>query len=337
MVRVAINGFGRVGRVAFRAALTRYSDEIKVVAVNTPGSMETEGWGHLLKYDSVYGEFEKEINWDKEDLIIDQERYPVLAQRDPAKIPWGRFGVDVVIESTGVFRDLESVSKHLDSRAKRVVVSANPKGGGIPIFIKGVNLKKYKQEKVISCGSCTTNCVAPICKVILTGFEVEDGRMTTVHAVTSDQQLVDGSHRDLRRARAAIASIIPTTSGAAEAVVKVLPKLRGKFTATAIRVPVLCGSYADFTFKFKKPTTVSAVNQVFKEAAEGKMKGVIAFSEEPLVSSDILGNPHSAVVDGKMTQVISRDLVQIGAWYDNEWAYSCRLIEEAIFIGRHAA
>lgn len=337
MVRVAINGFGRIGRIAFRAALALYQNEAKIVAINTSGSMETAGWGQLLKYDSVYGRFEKEIGWDESDLIIEEERFPVLAQRDPGKIPWIRYGVDVVIESTGVFRDFESAGKHLDSGAKRVVVSANPEDKKIPIFIKGVNLKKYKQEKVISNGSCTTNCVAPIAKVILKNFEIEDGRLMTVHAVTADQNLVDGSHSDPRRARSAMANIVPTTSGAAEAVVKVLPKLKGKFTASAIRVPVLCGSYSDITFKFKKKTTAAAINKVFKEAAEGKMAGIISFSDEPLVSSDIIGNSHSAIIDGSVTQVISEDLVQIGAWYDNEWAYCCRLVEEAIYIGRHAA
>jgi glyceraldehyde 3-phosphate dehydrogenase len=337
MVRVAINGFGRIGRTALRVALGLYQDEVKVTAINTSGSMEIGGWGQLLKHDSVYGRLQNEVEWDETDLIIDGERVSVLAQRDPEKIPWTRFGVDVVIESTGVFRDLESASKHLDSGAKRVVVSANPKGGKIPIFIKGVNLKKYKDEKVISCGSCTTNCVAPIAKVILKNFQIEDGRMTTVHAVTADQNLVDGSHRDSRRARSAMANIVPTTSGAAEAVVRVLPKLKGHFTATALRVPVLCGSYSDITFKFKKRTTVREVNKVLLRASEGKMAGVMAFSKEPLVSSDVIRDSHSAIVDSLMTQVVSQDLVQIGAWYDNEWGYCCRLIEEVIQIGRHAA
>jgi glyceraldehyde 3-phosphate dehydrogenase len=337
MIRIAINGFGRIGRIAFRVALTKYSDQVKLTAVNTSGSMETAGWGHLLKNDSVYGRFEKEISWDEGDLIIEEERVPVLAQRDPAKIPWGRHGVDVVIESTGVFRDLENASKHLDSGAKRVIISANPKGGKIPIFLKGVNLKDYNQEKIISNGSCTTNCVAPICKLIVKNFEVEVGRMTTIHAVTADQRLIDGSHQDWRRARAAIGNIIPTTSGAAEAVVKLVPKLKGRFTAMAIRVPVLCGSYSDLTFKFKKKVTPLAVNKVLKEASEGKMKEIISFSNEPLVSSDVLKTSYSAIIDGSITKVIGQDLVQIGAWYDNEWAYCCRLIEEAIHIGRHAA
>lgn len=336
MVRVAINGFGRIGRVAFRVALTHFAEKIKLVAINTSGGMETAGWGHLLKYDSVYGKFEQEVGWDEADLIVGEERIPVLGQPDPAKIPWGRHGVDVVIESTGVFRDWESASKHLNSGAKRVVVSANPKGGKIPIYIRGVNWEDYDQEKIISCGSCTTNCVAPIAEVITGNFEVEDGRMTTVHAVTADQRLIDGSHGDWRRARAAMANIIPTTSGAAEAVVKVVPKLRGKFTATAIRVPVICGSYSDLTFKFKKKVTKAAVNKVLKEAAAERLEGILAVSEEPLVSSDIVGTTHSAIVDLAMTEVVSEDLVQIGAWYDNEWAYCCRLVEEAIGMGRHA-
>ncbi|MBN1263675.1 MAG: aldehyde dehydrogenase [Candidatus Pacebacteria bacterium] len=336
MVRLAINGFGRIGRVAFRVVQKYFADQIKLVAVNTSGSMPVASWGHLLKHDSVYGSFGGEITWDETDLIVEGNRIPVLFQRDPAKIPWNRFGVDVVIESTGVFRDLENASKHLNSGAKRVIVSANPKDRKIPIFIKGVNLDKYRQEKVISCGSCTTNCAAPIARVIIKNFKVEDGRMTTVHAVTADQQLVDGSHQDLRRSRSALVNIVPTSSGAAEAVVRVLPGLRTKFTATAIRVPVLGGSYSDITFKFVKPTNSRAVNRVLREASLGKMAGIVRFSGEPLVSSDIIGDSHSAIVDGLMTQVISQDLVQIGAWYDNEWGYCCRLIEGAILIGQHA-
>lgn len=336
MVRIAINGFGRIGRVALRVALSQHSGEVKVVAINTSGSMETAGWSHLFKYDSAYGKFDHEIGWDNNDLIIEEERIPLLAQPDPGKIPWSRYGVDVVIESTGVFRDYENASQHLDAGAKRVIVSANPKDKKIPIFIRGVNLKKYNQEKVISCSSCTTNCVAPICKVILKNFNVEDGRMTTVHAVTADQQLVDGSHKDLRRARAALVNILPTTSGADEAISEILPKLRGKFAATALRVPVITGSYADLTFKLKKGTTVKLVNKALQEASLGKMAGIIAYSDEPLVSSDVIGDSHSALIDSLMTQVISHDLVQIGAWYDNEWGYACRLVEEAIYIGRHA-
>lgn len=337
MVRIGINGFGRIGRISFRAALTHYSDKLKVVAINTSGSVPTAGWGQLLKYDSAYGRFEKEVTWDEDELIIEGERFPVLAQQDPAKIPWNRYGVDVVLESTGIFRDLETAGKHLDSGAKRVIISANPKDEKIPVFLVGVNLTKYKQEPVISCGSCTTNCVAPIAKVISNHFSVEASKVITIHAVTADQNLVDGSHKDSRRARAALNNIIPTTSGAGEAVVGVVPKLKGKFYGYAVRVPVISGSYADLAFKITKKATVKEVNQLLKKASQESMTGIIEYSQEPLVSTDILKTTFSAIVDSSLTQVIGKKLIQIGAWYDNEWAYSCRLLEEAIYIGRHAA
>ncbi len=337
MVRMAINGLGRIGRLAFRAALTRYRETVRVVAVNTSGAMDVAGWGRLLAADSTFGSFGRQVAWDQSDLLVEDERISVLAQRDPAKIPWKRYGVDVVVESTGVFRTLEDTQQHLSSGAKRVIISANPKGNGIPTFIKGVNLEEYKQQKVISCGSCTTNCVTPICKVLLAHFALEKGEMTTVHAVTSDQRLLDGSHSDLRRARSAMNNIVPTSSGAAEAVVEVFPKLKGKFTARALRVPVVSGSFSDLTFFLKKKTTAEAVNKVLREAAEGELAAVMAYSEAPLVSSDIIGNPHSSIIDGLLTEVVDGTLVKIGAWYDNEWGYSCRLIEEVAYIGQHAA
>lgn len=337
MVRMAINGFGRIGRLAFRAALTQYRDDVRVVAVNTSGGMDIAGWAQLVKHDSTFGPFAREMTWDESDLLVEDERIAVLAQREPAKIPWNRYGVDVVIESTGVFRTLEEAGRHLNSGAKRVIISANPKGEGIPTFIRGVNLEKYKQEKIISCGSCTTNCVTPICKVLLDNFVLEKGELTTVHAVTSDQRLLDGSHQDLRRARTALNNIVPTSSGAAEAVVEVFPKLKGKFSARALRVPVISGSFSDLTFVVKKKTTAEAVNALFKKAAAEELAGVMAYSEEPLVSSDVLGDPHSVVIDGLLTEVVDGTLVKIGAWYDNEWGYSCRLIEEVAYIGQHAA
>ncbi|MCJ7827835.1 type I glyceraldehyde-3-phosphate dehydrogenase [Patescibacteria group bacterium] len=337
MVRIAINGFGRIGRIALRVLFQRYREEARIVAINTSGSMEVSGWGQLLKYDSTFRSFSGTVEWDEADLIVNQERVAVLSQRDPAKIPWGRYGVDVVLEATGAFRKNEDAVKHLNSGAKRVVLSANPKGKGVPIFIKGINLDKYKQEKVVSCGSCTTNCVALICKVMLENFTVEKGEMTTVHAVTSDQRLLDGSHEDLRRARSALNNTVPTTSGAAQAVVAVLPQLKNRFSAMALRVPVVTGSFSDLTFVLGKKTTSQKINAVLKKAAEEELKGVMSYSTEPLVSSDVIGSPFSCVVDSQLTQVVDGDLVRLGAWYDNEWGYSCRLVEEAIHVGRHAA
>ncbi len=335
MVRLAINGFGRIGRVAFRAALTLYREQLKLVAINTSGSMPTAGWGHLAKYDSVYGKFERGLEWNENDLIVEEERIPVLAQNVPTKIPWNRFGVDVVIESTGIFRTKQEASQHLDAGAKRVIISANPKTEEVPIFINKINLDKYNQEKVISCGSCPTNSAIPVCWTILKNFAVENGRLITVHAATSDQRLLDNSHKDLRRARTAFNNIIPTTSGVAEAVVQVLPQLKGKFTGMAVRVPVACGSWAGIIFNLKRRTTVAQVRKVLAEAAAGRLKETMAYSEEPLVSSDIVGNPKSAIIDSELVDLVDGRLLQIGAWYDNEWAYCCRMLEAAIEIGRH--
>jgi len=341
MLKVAINGFGRIGRIALRAILTKYLAEIKPVAINTSGSMDVEGWAHLFEYDSVYGRFrgklkiqnpksknEKEIGV----LEINNQVIPVLAEREPAKIPWRDYDVDVVVESTGVFRDKKSASAHLEGGAKKVVISAPAKE--TKTFVIGVNEEDYHGELVINNASCTTNCVAPVTKIMLENFGIQKGLMTTIHAYTADQELVDGSHKDLRRARAAAINIVPTTTGAAIATTEVLPTLKGLFDGLAIRVPVVCGSLADFTFVTTKRTSVEEVNQAIKKAAEGKYKGIVEVSEKPLVSSDIIGNSASAIVDLPLTQVIDGDLVKIVAWYDNEWGYACRLIELVIKIGK---
>jgi len=348
MINVAINGFGRIGRIALRAILTKYLAEIKPVAINTSGSMDIEGWVHLFEYDSVYGRFHgklktyppaeragiSNVKTKKEIgiLEINNQAIPVLAEREPAKIPWRDYKVDVVIESTGVFRDKKSASAHLEGGAKKVVISAPAKE--TKTFVIGVNEEDYHGELVINNASCTTNCVAPITKIMLENFGIQKGLMTTIHAYTADQELVDGSHKDLRRARAAAINIVPTTTGAAIATTEVLPTLRGLFDGLAIRAPVACGSLADFTFVTTKRISIKEVNQAIKKAAEGKYKGIVETSEKPLVSSDIIGNSASAIVDLPLTQVIDGDLVKIIAWYDNEWGYACRLIELVIKIGK---
>lgn len=339
MVKIAINGFGRIGRLVFRQAITDFKDQVEVVAINTSGSMEPGGWATLLKYDSVYRRFLKEVKVEEPQgareigsLLIEGELYPLLAEKNPERIPWFAYNPEVVIESTGVFRKAEEAGKHLEAGARKVIISAPPKGEGVPIILMGVNENRYKGEKIISNGSCTTNCVAPVVKLVKEKLGIKQATLTTVHAYTADQELVDGSHKDLHRARAAAQSIIPTETGAAESVVAVFPDLKGKFAGAAIRVPVICGSYSDLVFKIEKPTTVDELNSLFIKAAEGKMKGILAVTGDPVVSSDIIGNPASSIVDLGMTTVIAEDFVQVGAWYDNEWAYSRRLIEEAIFI-----
>lgn len=339
MIKLAINGFGRIGRIVFRQAVTDFSDRIEVVAINTSGSMEPEGWATLLKYDSVYRTFGKEVKITEPQgaretgsFLIEGRTFPLLAEKNPLSLPWFVYQPDVVIESTGVFRKEEEVKKHLDAGAKKVIISAPPKGEGIPIYVMGVNETRYRGEKIISNGSCTTNCVAPVVKLIKEKFGIEQASLTTIHAYTADQELVDGSHKDLHRARAAGQNIIPTETGAAESVIAIFPDLKGKFAGCAIRVPVICGSYSDLIFKISKPATINDLNQLFRKASETKMKGILSVTTDPLVSGDVIGNPASSIVDLMMTTVVSEDFIQIGAWYDNEWAYARRLLEEAIYI-----
>lgn len=349
MLNLAINGFGRIGRVAARVAMSRYADQVKIVAVNTSGSMEVEGWAHLLKYDSVYGKFpgsvevkrtgsrETQRRENKEvaknvgigSLIIDGEEIPVLAERQPAKIPWKAYGAEVVIESTGAFRDRVAVAAHLEAGAKKVVVSAPAKD--VKTFVIGVNDAEYRGEKIVNNASCTTNCVAPVTKVMMNSFGIQKALMTTVHAVTADQELVDGSHKDLRRARAAMVNIVPTSTGAAIATTEVIPGLKGLFDGMSMRVPVACASIVDCVFVTTKRTSKEEVNDAFRRAAL-ESNGVIEVTNELLVSADIVGRDASAVVDLSLTQVIDGDLVKVVAWYDNEWGYSCRLIEMCIKV-----
>ena len=345
MIRVAINGFGRIGRVALRVALTKYLDKVKMVVINTSGSMDIEGWAYLLEYDSVYGKFKGKVEIEKSlsasrwseggeigVLIVNHQRIPVLAQREPKKIPWKKYQVDVVIESTGVFRDRQSASAHLEGGAKKVIISAPAEK--VKTFVMGVNEDSYQDSLIVDNASCTTNCVAPVTKVMMENFGVQKASLSTIHAYTADQSLVDSSHRDLRRARAAAVNIVLTSTGADEATIEVIPTLKGLFDGLAYRVPVVCGSVVDLAFVTAKRTTVEEVNKVFKKAAQGKHRGIIEASNKPLVSSDVIGNSASAVVDLGLTQVIDGDLVRIVAWYDNEWAYCCRLMELALWINQ---
>lgn len=341
MIKLAINGFGRIGRLAFRVAVLNHAKDVEVVAINTSGSMDAAGWAYLLKYDTIYGRFPKEIKvveaaGAKEigALEIEGRCYPILAEKELLKLPWYTYQPQVVIESTGVFRSFQDAEKHLLVGAGKVIISAPPKGLDVPIYLVGVNLQRYRGEKIISNGSCTTNCVAPIVKVIKDEFGIAQAVLTTIHAYTADQELVDGSHRDLRRGRSAALNIIPTETGAAESVVAVFPDLKGSFAGTAIRVPVGCGSFSDLTFKLEKKVTIDSINHAFQKAAEEKFKGILSLAYDPVVSSDIIGNPVSAIVDMAMTTVVEDDFIQIGAWYDNEMAYAHRIIEEAIIIGK---
>jgi len=338
MLNLAINGFGRIGRVTLRAIRRYYSKEIRVAAINTSGSMDVLGWANFLKYDSVYGRLDEEVKVLPPQLAseigrikIGKEEYPILAQRDPGKIPWKNYKVDMVLECTGVFCDRHAEA-HFKGGARKVIISAPTKDSSIPTYILGVNDKQYKGEKLISNGSCTTNCVAPIVKVMEEEFGFLEAMMTTVHAYTAGQELTDGSSADLRRGRAAAQNLVPTGTGAARSVVAAYPRIAGRFAASAIRVPVICGSYSTFVFKVKRKTTIDEVNQIFEEKAKKDLKNILTVSYEPLVSSDIVGNSASAILDAAFTQVISDDLVYLAAWYDNEWGYSCRLVEMAIKI-----
>jgi len=339
MTKVAINGFGRIGRIALRAILTKYLSKVKVVAINTSGSMEMAGWAHLFEYDSVYGKFNGKVEMEKGEgeeigvLVVNHQRIPFLAQRDPTKIPWKKYGVEVVIESTGSFRDRKSASAHFQGGAKKIVVAAPTEG--VDTFIIGVNEKDYRGDLIVDNASCTTNCVAPVTKVMMENFGVQKALLSTIHAYTADQELVDGSHKDLRRARSAAVNIIPTSTGADETTIEVIPTLKGLFDGLAYRVPVICGSVVDFCFVTSKRTTVQEVNKAFIKAAKEKYRGILEVSNQPLVSTDIIGNSASAIVDLSLTQVVDGDLVKVVAWYDNEWGYSCRLVEEVIWINEH--
>lgn len=328
-IRVGINGFGRIGRHVLRAGLNR--KDLEFVAVNDLTDAKT--LAHLLKYDSVHGKFVGNIEGKKEAILIDGKEVKVFALKDPGQLPWKDLGVDVVLESTGKFTDREGGAKHLEAGAKKVVISAPAKNPDVSLVL-GVNEKDYDISKhhIVSMGSCTTNCLAPIAKILVDEFGVEYGLMTTIHAYTNDQVILDFPHKDLRRARAAGMSMIPTTTGAATALSLVIPELKGKMDGMAIRVPTPNVSVVDLAVQLKKETTVEELNKVLKSYAEGKLKGILSFCEEPLVSIDFNGNPHSSIIDGPSTKVIGGKLAKILSWYDNEWGFSNRMVELFLFL-----
>ena len=323
-IKVGINGFGRIGRLTFRAM---WGDpEIEIVAVNGPRDMKTAA--HLLQYDSVQGKAFDSIDIADDGFILDGKLIKVTNERDPKLIPWGEMGVDIVIESTGKFTDGNAARAHIEGGAKKVLITAPAKNEDITI-VMGVNDQLYDKDKhnIISNASCTTNCLAPVAKVLMEKFGIVRGYMNTVHAFTNDQRILDGNHKDLRRARTANMSIIPTTTGAAKAVALVLPELKGKLDGFATRVPTPDGSMVDLTLQLEKAVTVDEINAAMKEAAEGSLKGILEYCEDPIVSIDIIGNPNSSIFDSLMTMVLGGegDLVKVVSWYDNEWGYSCRV------------
>ena len=324
-VRVGINGFGRIGRNVFRAGQAADAD-IEWVAVNDITDNAT--LAHLLQYDTAYGRYPATVEATDEGIVVDGTLVRVLAERDPGNLPWADLGVDVVLESTGFFTKRDDAAKHLDAGAKKVVISAPATNEDITIVL-GVNDDAYdpEQHHVISNASCTTNCLAPPAKVANDTVGIKHGLMTTIHAYTSDQRLQDAPHKDLRRARAAAQNLIPTSSGAAKAVGLVLPELNGKLTGFAIRAPVITGSVVDLTFEAERETSVDELNEAFRSAADGALQGILRYSEDPLVSSDIVADAHSSILDGELTQVIDGTLVKLVAWYDNEWGYSNRCVD----------
>ncbi len=330
-IRVGINGFGRIGRMFYRAAL--HKSELEIVAVNDITDAAT--LAHLLKYDSIHRTLRNEIRADGATILIDGKPLKVLAERDPSKLPWKGLGVDVVVESTGLFTSKEKASAHLNAGAKKVLISAPADGADVTLCM-GVNEDMYDPSRhtVISNASCTTNCLAPIAKVLHESFGIVHGLMTTVHGYTSDQNLQDGPHRDLRRARAAALSMIPTSTGAAKAIGLVLPALKGKLDGIAVRVPTPNVSLVDLTANLSKDADEKAVNAAMKQAAEGPLKGILEYIELPLVSSDFNGNPHSSIFDAPLTKVLDKHLVKIFSWYDNEWGYSNRLADVAAYIAQ---
>ena len=331
--RVGINGFGRIGRNFFRAALKQGAD-LEVVAVND--LTDTKTLAHLLKYDSILGRFDGEVSFTEDSLIVNGKEIKVLAQRNPADLPWGELGVEVVVESTGFFTDGEKAKAHIEAGAKKVVISAPAKNVD-GTFVMGVNDGDYTNDlNIVSNASCTTNCLAPLAKVLHENFGIERGIMTTIHSYTGDQRILDAPHKDLRRARAAALNMIPTKTGAAQAVALVLPELKGRFDGLAVRVPTPTGSLTDLTFVAEKEVSVEAIKAAVKAAAEGELKGVLEYTEDPIVSHDIVGNPHTSIFDATETKVIG-NLVKVLSWYDNEWGYSNALVRLTALVGSKLA
>jgi glyceraldehyde 3-phosphate dehydrogenase len=328
-IRVGINGFGRIGRLAFRAALE--DRDIEFVAVNDLTDAKT--LAYLLKYDSIHGTLMADVQDREDTLVVNGKAIKILAKKDPKELPWSQLGVDLVVESTGRFTDREGASRHLSAGAKRVIISAPAKDADVTLVL-GVNEHMYdpKSHQVISNASCTTNCLAPVAKVLLENFGIRHGLMTTIHSYTNDQQLLDLPHKDLRRARAAALSMIPTSTGAAKALHLVLPQLKGKMDGMAIRVPTPNVSVVDLTVETEQDCDAASVNAAFRRASEGPLKGILAYSEAPIVSVDQNDDPHSATFDAPLTSVMERRMVKVIAWYDNEWGYSCRIRDLIKFI-----
>jgi len=329
--KIGINGFGRIGRLALKAISQHYSDRLEVAVVNDLTDAKTNA--HLLKYDSTYGIYPGKVEAKDDAIVVDGRETKVIAERDPGKIPWKDYGVEVVIESTGLFTDATKAAAHFQGGAKKIIISAPAKNEDITIVL-GVNEDKYdpKKHNIISNASCTTNCIAPVVKVLNDNFGLAKGLLSTIHSYTNDQRLLDMYHKDLRRARAAAINIVPTTTGAAKAVALVIPEVKGKLHGMALRVPTPTVSLCDLVADLDKEVTVEQINQAFKTAAEGKLKGILEYCEEPLVSTDFKGNQYSSIYDALSTIVIGDNMVKVIAWYDNEWGYSCRLADLIIYI-----
>jgi len=330
-VKVAINGFGRIGRNVVRAGLHR--SDIEFVAVND--LTDTKTLAHLLKYDSVLGRLEEEVRVDADSIVVGGKKIKVFASKDPAQLDWTSVGAQVVVESTGRFTEAKDAAKHLQGTVKKVIISAPAKDEDITIVL-GVNEKSYVPAKhhIISNASCTTNCLAPVVKVLHEKFGISKGSMTTIHSYTNDQNVLDFPHKDLRRARAAALNMIPTTTGAAKAIALVMPELKGKLDGYAMRVPTPDVSVVDLVLLFEKNATTEEVNAALKSAAEGELKGILAYTEDPVVSTDMLRNPNSSIVDAQLTKVIGGNLAKVVSWYDNEWGYSCRVVDLAVFLNQ---
>jgi glyceraldehyde 3-phosphate dehydrogenase len=346
MVKVAINGYGRIGRVAHRVILEKYFNDIEVVAINAGSSTDIKGWMYLLKYDTSYGPiYSLNVSYQVAEenssiknligyLLIDNKKIPVISQKDPTLLPWKDLEVDVVIESTGEFTSEEKLKAHLTAGAKAVILSAPVKEGQVPTIVLAVNPEQFQGQTMINNASCTTNCIAPVAKIMLQSFGVEKAMMTTIHGYTSDQRLQDGGHKDYRRGRAAAQNIVPTSTGATIAATQALPELANVFSGLSLRVPVAVGSLSDFTFILKREVTKQEVNDAFRKASQSTAyTGVLAVTDDPLVSSDIIGSPYSAIVDLSLTQVIG-NMVKVIAWYDNEYGYANRLVEEVMMVGK---
>ena len=334
MIKLAVNGFGRIGRAAFKIAVER--PDLEIVAIND--LMSPKVLAHLLQYDSVFGKFQQPVTSDDKHIIVNGKEFLVVSEKEPEKLPWKDLAVDVVLECTGRMTQAEEAKKHITAGAKRVIISAPAKGDDVMTFLMGVNTDDYQKQEVVSNASCTTNSLGPVVEIMQRMFGIDKMMMTTIHSYTTEQNLVDGPspalHNDMRRARAAAINIVPTSTGAATATTKVIPELLGKFDGLAIRVPTPCGSLSDITMVLKKPATKEEINRAFaNEAQTPRYSGILSYTNLPLVSSDIIGLPFSAIVDGSLTQVVEGTLAKVVAWYDNEWGYANRLVELAVLIG----